>query len=455
MSLIALVATLLLGGASQRNAASLAAAELLCLPGLISGVWMTAATRGARRIWPLILLAAAILVPCLQLIPLPPTIWTRLPARAGAVEVLRAAGLPPRAMPVSLTPEATLHGALALIPPAAVFLITLNLHAAARLILARTIVVMALASLFLGLLQIAGGPDSPLRFYSETNLDSAVGFFANRDHFADFLACAIPLALATFAAPAGPPGPGRWMRVAAPLVLTSILVMGVAVTASRAGVILVVVALTGGFALAAPRARGVGLGVALVATVGTVILVATALGRVPALARFAEGGADLRFAAAPTVFAAVRAYWPVGSGVGSFIPIYQTVQPIALVDSNIFNHAHDDFLEAALESGLAAVLILVGFLAWFVTRCWAAWRKSPDPGDSALPRAASLIVLMILIHSTVDYPLRTVAMTSLFAFACALLVPAPPSSVPRPKKSDQRMNQMHTDMSVEAARSRA
>jgi len=454
VSLIALVATLLLGGASQRNAASLAAAELLCLPALILGVWMTAAPGGVRRIRPLILLAAAILVPWLQLIPLPPAIWARLPARAGAVEVLRAAGLPLRAMPVSLTPEATLHGALALIPPAAVFLITLNLHLAARWTLARIVVAMALASLFLGLLQIAGGPDSPLRFYSETNLDSAVGFFANRDHFADFLACAIPLALATFAAPAGPPGPVRWLHVAAPLVLTSILVMGVAVTASRAGVILVVVALAGGFAQWARRPEGARLRLGIIA-VGMVILVATALGRVPALARFAEGGADLRFAAAPTVFAAVRAYWPFGSGVGSFIPIYQTVQPIRLVDPTIFNHAHDDFLEAALESGLAAVLILVGFLAWFVTRCWAAWRKSPDPGDSALPRAGSLIVLMILIHSTVDYPLRTVAMTGLFAFACALLVPAPPSSVPRPRKSDPRMTQMNTDMSVDAARSRA
>ncbi len=184
------------------------------------------------------------------------------------------------------------------------------------------------------------------------------------------------------------------------------------------------------------------------AAVGLVIVVALAVGRVPALARFAEGGADLRFTAAPTVFAAVRAFWPVGSGVGSFIPIYQTFEPARLVDPTIFNHAHDDFLEALLESGLAAVVIFLGFLTWFAVRCRAAWARAAAPGEGALARAGSLVVVMVLIHSTVDYPLRTVAMTTLFAFACALLVPAP-------EKRDPRMTQMHTDVSLKTAPPRA
>jgi len=426
---IALLASLLLGGASQGNAASLAVAELLSLPALMLGVLITAQGRDRQGLaWPLILLAAAILVPCLQLIPLPPALWAGLPARAGAVEVLSAAGLPLHARPVSLTPEVTLHCALALIPPAAIFLITLHLQPPARRTLARMIVIIAVASLLLGLLQIAGGPESPLRFYSQTTADSAVGFFSNRDHFADFLSCAIPLAVVAFAARAGTGVSKKWVG-AAPvlaLALTPILVIGVAVSASRAGVILLVIALAGAFALAAPKLRGARLGLGLMAAVGLVILVALALGRVPALARFAEGGSDPRFTASPTVFAAVRAYWPVGSGVGSFIPIYQTFEPIRLVDPTIFNHAHDDFLEAALESGLAAVLILAAFLAWYATRFVAAWKKAATPGASALARAGSLVIAMILLHSTVDYPLRTVAMASLFAFACALLVPAPP-----------------------------
>jgi O-antigen ligase len=379
-----------------------------------------------------LLLAAAILVPCLQLIPLPPSLWTAMPGRAGVVEVLRAAGLALHAMPTSLTPGETLHGLLALIPPAALFLITIHLPSAARRGLARLIVFVALVNIFLALLQLAGGADSPLRIYANAGIRSVAGFFANRDHLADFVACAIPLALAAFAAPGGAPEersrPGILRRLAPLWALTPILIMGVAATSSRAGVVLVVIGLTGGLAGAsafAGRGRGARLGLGLFATVGVVILIALVLGRIPALERFTERGADLRFAAAPTVLAAVKAYWPVGTGVGSFIPIYQTFQPIRLVDPTIFNHAHDDFLEAVLECGLAAVLILLGFLAWFAGRCHAAWRSPEHPGAAALPRAGSLIVVMILIHSAVDYPLRTVAMTSLFAFACALLVPPP------------------------------
>jgi O-antigen ligase len=436
--LIALVAALFFGGASQGNAASLAAAELLSLPALTLGVRMTAGRRGLSRLTlPLILLAAAILLPWLQLIPLPVAAWTRLPARAGAIAVLKAAGLPLRPMPLSLTPQVTLHCALALIPPAAVFLTTLQSGVAARLNLARVIVAMAVASLFLGLLQIAGGVESPLRFYSQTDVDSIVGFFSNRDHFADFLACAIPLGLVAFAAPVGGHERGTWVRWAPVMALTPILVLGVAITASRAGVILLVIALAGGLALAPPRGRQARLGLGLIAIIGVVVLVAIALGRVPALGRFAQGGGDPRFVNAPTVFAAVRAYWPIGSGVGSFIPIYQTFEPTRLVDPTIFNHAHDDFLESALESGLAAVLILVGFLAWFAARCRAAWRRPEHPGAAAQARAGSLIIAMILLHSTVDYPLRTVAMATLFAFACALLVPAPEEKGPRMTQIDK------------------
>ncbi len=426
LAAVALAGSLLLGGASQNHAASLAASELLGLPALALGVLMTVGAREARRsAWPLILVAGAVVIPWLQLIPLPPEVWTKLPGREGVLEVLRAAGLPLAFRPASLTPETTLQSALALIPPAGLFLITPRLGRGARVTLARMVVAVALASIVLGLLQIAGGTDSPLRLHDPTNRDSAVGFFSNRDHLADFLACAIPLAMAALGAPEGASAPWRPGLMASLLAIIPLLILGVAMTGSRAGLVLVVIGLAGGFALSGPTTGGSRLRLGLMATAGLGVLAALAFGRIPALARFAEPGADLRFAAAPTVFTAVRAYWPIGSGVGSFIPVYQTSEPISLVDPTIFNHAHNDFLEAALESGLAAVLILLGFLAWFARRCRAAWRKTSDAGGSALARAGSLVVAMILIHSTVDYPLRTVAMTSLFAFACALLVAAP------------------------------
>ncbi len=38
-----------------------------------------------------------------------------------------------------------------------------------------------------------------------------------------------------------------------------------------------------------------------------------------------------------------------------------------------------------------------------------------------LERAASLVILLLLAHSLVDYPLRTAALSAIFAFFCAVL----------------------------------
>ena len=56
------------------------------------------------------------------------------------------------------------------------------------------ILVVGLASIFLDIAQIVQGVDSPLRFYSLTDVMAGDGFFANRNHNAAFLYSLIPLA---------------------------------------------------------------------------------------------------------------------------------------------------------------------------------------------------------------------------------------------------------------------
>jgi hypothetical protein len=56
------------------------------------------------------------------------------------------------------------------------------------------------------------------------------------------------------------------------------------------------------------------------------------------------------------------------------------------------------------------------------------WRRSPEGAgtiDVSLARAATLIILLLVAHSFVDYPLRTGAMMAIMAFACALLIEPP------------------------------
>jgi hypothetical protein len=420
-----LCAAICLGGGSQDNAASLAVTELLALPALGLGVARIARFWAKDLALPLASLTGLVAVPLMQLIPLPPDVWTRLPGRAGVVAVLQAAQVPLPRLPLSLTPETTAHCVLALLPPAALFLIVRSLGQPARARMALLVVGLALASILLGLLQVAQGPAGGLRFYRVSSYDTAVGFFANRDHLADFLACAVALSAGALLSLDHPGSRLAVWAARGVFLVIPILIMGIAVTASRAGVFLGVIGLVASVMVSRAMGRRAGwAALGLATTVGGVILIAALTDRLPALARFANASPDLRFTMIPYVLQAIKIYWPLGSGVGSFVPIFQTVQPTALVGPYYVNHAFDEFLEATLESGVMAWLILVPFLIWWTRRGIVAWRRGSG-GAARLAQVGFVVVGMILLHALVDFPLRTVAMTSVLALACALMTEAP------------------------------
>ena len=116
---------------------------------------------------------------------------------------------------------------------------------------------------------------------------------------------------------------------------------------------------------------------------------------------------------------------PFGSGLGTFVPVYQMFEKPSDVFPAYANHAHNDALEVWLETGVVGLILMGVFVLWILRRGYWAWRAHPDIAnlDIALMRAASIVLLLLAAHSLVDYPLRTSAMTAVAAFACALLIP--------------------------------
>src|SRR5262249_33608661 len=90
-------------------------------------------------------------------------------------------------MPISVSPAATWLSVLSLLPALAIFLSTILLGHRDRRLLSLVVLAVGILSLFVGLTQVAQGPSSPLRFFENTNTTEAVGFFANRNHFAALL----------------------------------------------------------------------------------------------------------------------------------------------------------------------------------------------------------------------------------------------------------------------------
>ena len=72
----------------------------------------------------------------------------------------------------------------------------------------------------------------------------------------------------------------------------------------------------------------------------------------------------------------------------------------------------------------------------------------PANNDPNLARAAVLVVIIMVVHSIVDYPLRTAALAAVFAFACALLIPPQDSERVRRRR---RVSGPANDASAEAA----
>ena len=422
-----LIAALLLGGASRENLLQISLLELLSLPLLGAAITRLNEQGG----WPAVrtpaaILAAAAAIPLLQLVPLPFELWEVVPGRQASAQALRLLGMDDGWRPLSLAPMETWRHALALLPPAAIFLAVCTLRDKDRRWLTIVFPAAAAFSLLLGIIQVNTGDGSPFYFYDTTNAGSAVGLFANRNHQAALLVASLPFAALWI-------DTNRLSRrtalvpVAAALTVFLIEIVGLVVVRSRAGVLLLIPGLIASLLLVW-RASGVGGGrrgpvilsvLAAVALTGALIF-----GAGPLLERFQDSG-DGRLDTAPVAAQAAWAHLPFGAGVGSFPQVYAAVEPVETMSQLFWNHAHNDYLEIWLDAGWPGAAVLLAFLVWWGSRVFAAWRGGNGLGER-LARVGSVATGLLLIHSAVDYPLRTLALACLFAVGCALMVTAPP-----------------------------
>jgi O-antigen ligase len=138
---------------------------------------------------------------------------------------------------------------------------------------------------------------------------------------------------------------------------------------------------------------------------------------------------------------AIIDFLPLGSGLGSFEQLFPHYEDPDLVTSTFANHAHSDYLEFVLELGLPGAAILVALVAWWVIRSVQIW-TTEGTEDGRLQRAASIAVGLIIVHSIVDYPLRTAAAATFTAMCLALMAgsPSPPRKTIRKHEAPQRQH---------------
>lgn len=432
----------LLGGASARNAGAPGNAMLQ-----IGAILLILLSLWHRRdyafphqsrgpIWIGLVFAALVL---LSIVPLPPSLWESLPGREPVAAGYRLLGGEVPSVPLSLGAHQSIASLLWLLPPAAVFLLVVQSPSRHRKRLPWVLIGLAAVSILLGAAQLLGGTGSPLRFYSITNNSLPVGFFSNANHLGTLLLAMLPLT-GYLAARAVSKSGNRAQTGSGMLMAGSIaafVLIGIAMIGSLAGFGLAAPAAAASFLIFRRAAYGP-LSWKAVAAIGAVLVFFLGLALVGPLnsQAFSEELTDQpasRATFAATTAEAIGDSFPVGTGLGTFQEVYRTFEDPNLTSREYVNHAHNDYLEVVLELGLPGLLLMLAFLAWWAMRSWAVWRS--DFAGANLARAGSVIILIVLLHSVVDYPLRTSAIAAVFAMACAFMVPPPP---PRERRRSSR-----------------
>ena len=132
---------------------------------------------------------------------------------------------------------------------------------------------------------------------------------------------------------------------------------------------------------------------------------------------------DLRWQYLQYGWQVAKASLPWGSGAGSFREVYAPFEPVGAMREVHALHAHNDLLQTAIELGVPGLLLVLAYVAVLAISV----RKTPIAVTEwrGILGAAAVAVFLPLVHSFVDYPLRTLAVATTFAMLMALITANP------------------------------
>ena len=420
--------------------------ELAALALLVWRFWSPSAGEQPLSYSKRIFLALLFLLPLTQLLPASFGLWADLPGRLFYADALRqtsgSAELDWRA--ISLIPTATESSWLALLPPLAVFLATIQLTTQQVLRLVLVFLGIATAEALLGLIQYGDGPDSVFRFGNALMGDSASGTYVNRNHLAGLLEMALPVGLALLAATVGhgrPPhargGRGRrgrtfqqWLARFSVARLNQAALFGAAAlaillglifTRSRAGVSMAMLGilfctLTFSYRLGGRNVYGL-MGTFTAVGAG----LASLIGLAPVWSRFTlqDPLEDGRWTIFDATVQAIGEFFPLGSGAGTFEDVMRRFHPADFPGATI-NRAHNDYLEWLLECGLMAAVLIAVWLLFYVRQWGRVWKRGEWAPFRFAQAGAGIALLLMMLHSLVDFNLRIPANAVFTAFLAAV-----------------------------------
>lgn len=386
--------------------------------------------------------AGAVLLVLVQLLPLPSAVLNVLsPHLRQLLPLWQSASSNPAALgqwnTISLAPFATQGGLIVALSYALLVLTAIQriqrIDDIERLLRWTAISVTAMAGF--GLVQYFTSNGKFLWFYQHPfrhTFGAVNGMFINKNHFAHLMALGIgPLLWCvqrSFSQAERTPGNDkRWLGWLAAL---AVVLLAAAMTFSRGGIAMVVLAtlVCGGLFRRACLLRGkllwgaAGVSAALACSLGIhgYATLAQRMEQVTSgsLTELDQDGGRRRIW--QTDIKALGDFFISGAGVGSHRYVYPMYLPETLETE--FTHAENGYLQIALETGLPGVALLITALVALSVATATAIRHAPNERFAACAAAVTAAMAVSAVHSLVDFAwyIPACMATTLLLVACLL-----------------------------------
>lgn len=353
----------------------------------------------------------------LQLIPLPSFLWQILPGQKIRFDVLNLVGLSHSYQPLTLDPTSTASTAIMAVGFVVLVLLLVRLNDDNFSKMLNISLIIVGINIAVGVMQVVSAGQF-LQIHPVHMGATMLGFYANKNHMGLVIACAMVLFCFVNGRKVRNVRHRRLMVVGAVI----FAIVCILTTNSRAALIF---GMIGVFVVLLDLMSQIKWKYCLTVLAALTFLGFVALSALPSqvvIGRFGDIDSDLRWNFTQWSWPIVKQYWIFGSGAGSFALLFAANEQLDWVKPTFVNAVHDDYIQLVLEFGLPGIIVLALLSFSLVKSAFLAWGKSSKGGQRRSELLFALtVLLMIALHSSVDYPLRRPACWIFLALAIAAI----------------------------------